>query len=87
MDSELHIDKRGTKRWRLPNGLFHREDGPAIIDIFGYKAWYINNIRHREGGPAIEYVSGNKEWWLNGIKYTEQEYKKQLRLIKIDKIL
>ena len=28
-----------------PDGKFdyHRLDGPALIDVFGYKAWYINH--------------------------------------------
>ena len=64
MESKLEIDKNGTKRWKLPNGDFHREDG-----------------------PAIEYSNGAKSWYLNDIKYSEQEYKHQIRLIKLDKIL
>tara|TARA_R110000868_G_scaffold46524_5_gene153627 strand:- start:7733 stop:9010 length:1278 start_codon:yes stop_codon:yes gene_type:complete len=48
------------------NGLYHREDGPAIEGVDGSKAWYINGIRHRDDGPAIEWYDGSKEWYLNG---------------------
>ena len=64
MKSKLEINKYGNKYWKSPNGLFHREDG-----------------------PAIEIANGYKEWFLNGIKYTEQEYKKKMRLKKLEHIL
>jgi len=34
------IDGDGTKE-RYINGLRHREDGPAIEYMNGYKAWYV----------------------------------------------
>ena len=71
MKSKLTIDERGTKMWRLPNGSFHREDGPAIEDTQGYKAWWINGELHREDGPAVEWGSESKEWWLNGELHRE----------------
>jgi len=64
MKSKLSIDTRGSKRWKLPNGNLHREDG-----------------------PAIEYGSGDKEWWVNGIEYSEQEYKAEMRSIKLKLLL
>jgi hypothetical protein len=36
------IDEYGTKRWRLPNYKYHREDGPAIEYSGGDKSWYLN---------------------------------------------
>ena len=32
-------DYYGNKYWHLNDGL-HREDGPAIESVYGYKAWY-----------------------------------------------
>lgn len=65
MKSRLHIDSRGNKFWKLPNGQLHREDGPAIEWVFGAKIWYKNGLKHREGGPA--YIRGNiKQWFVNG---------------------
>ena len=43
---------------RLKNGL--------VIDEYGNKQWYKNNLSHREDGPAIEYPNGNKLWCING---------------------
>ena len=58
------------------NGKLHREDGPAIERLDGYKEWFLNNNLHREDGPAIEYADGDKSWYLKGKKVTEEEHKK-----------
>ena len=58
--------KDGTIEYRLPNGQFHREDGPAIEHADGSKAWYLNGKLHRDDGPAVEWANGYKEWCLNG---------------------
>jgi hypothetical protein len=42
------IDEYGTKRWRLPNYKYHREDGPVIEYMSGHKSWYLNNIQYSE---------------------------------------
>jgi len=54
----------GTKCWTR-DGLYHRNDGPAIIYPNGTKKWYINGEQHRVNDPAIEWASGNNEWWVN----------------------
>jgi hypothetical protein len=87
MKSKLTVYDNGTKEWRLPNGLLHREDGPAFELIDGYKAWYIDGEKHREDGPAIEYSDGGEMWYLNDINYTEQEYKYKIRSIKLKLLL
>jgi len=56
----------GDKYWRLPNGVCHREDGPAVEYSSGRKEWYINGHKHREDGPAVERSDGGKEWWIDG---------------------
>jgi hypothetical protein len=87
MKSKLTIDN-DIKYWELPNGKFHRKDGPAIEWANGSgKEWYLNGDLHREGGPAVEWANGYKEWWINDIQYTEQEYKIEMRSIKLTKIL
>ena len=68
----MEIDEDGDKRWKLPNGDLHREDGPAVEYTNGDKEWWLNDKRHREDGPAIEYVNGDKEWWLNSRLYKIQ---------------
>ena len=56
--------------WWL-NGQRHRDDGPAVELITGYKRWYQNGFLHREDGPAIVFTNGNKEWWLNGQRHRD----------------
>jgi hypothetical protein len=80
------INKYGYKEWRLPNGLLHREDGPALEWNNGRKEWHINGLRHREDGPAIE-GNNNKYWYINGKQYTENEYKYEMRSRKLKKLL
>jgi len=65
------INGHGYEEWKLPNGKFHREDGPALEYINGNKLWYINGKLHRENGPAREYVNGDKEWYVNGQRHRE----------------
>jgi len=72
----IHIDEFGDKRYYSDREMkiFHREDGPAIEDPNGYKAWVLNGKLHREDGPAIEWAEGDKDWYLNGEKLTEEEF-------------
>ena len=55
-----------NKDWHYDKGLLHREDGPAVEDVNGYKAWFINGKLHRIDGPAVEHPNGSKLWYLNG---------------------
>ena len=66
--SKMIIDEYGDKYWYL-NGLYHREDGPAIEYANGDKYWYLNDKIHRINGPAIEYSNGDKYWYLNGKRH------------------
>ena len=70
MKPKLEIDNYGTKRWKLPNGDLHREDGSAVEWDSGRKEWFLNGIRHRENGPAIEAMH-YESWWLNGKLHRE----------------
>jgi hypothetical protein len=87
MKPKLTIDTSGNKRWRLPSGEYHREDGPAIEWNNGDTAWYINGLCHREDGPAIEYYNGDKSWYINSISYTEQEHRHEIRSRKLKLLL
>jgi len=37
-----------------------------IIDKFGDKYWYKDDLLHREDGPAIEETNGDKFWYIEG---------------------
>lgn len=76
------IDQFGNKRWYDKNGLFHREDGPAL-EYDGDKYWYRHGKLHRIDGPAIEYSYGYNYWYYNG-KYVKCSSTKEfLRLINL----
>ena len=75
----------GSKHWFL-NGKLHREnDLPAVEHVNGHKEWWLNGLVHRETGPAIEWSDGTKKWYLNGQEYSEEEWKKEVGLIKVTK--
>ena len=68
------IDEFGDKRWKLPNGELHNENGPAVELADGTKVWYIYDQCHRveidpKTGlslPAIEWSDGSKDWYHYG---------------------
>jgi len=68
---EVKVYKNGAKFWYL-NGLYHREDGPAVEYANGDKFWYVNGKCHRIDGPACEYANGSKSWYVNG-KYHRED--------------
>lgn len=51
------------------NSKTHRDNGPAIIDHWGNKEYWIDGKRHRVDGPAIENVSGDNEYYVNGVAH------------------
>ena len=69
--SVYYIDVSGTKVWRLPNSMRHREDGPALEFPDGSKAWYLYGELHRIDGPAVELSDGTKEWFKNDKRHRE----------------
>lgn len=86
IDGKLHredgpamVHTNGVEHWYI-NGLHHREDGPAVIQE-NYKAWYINGKLHRLDGPASE-SSSFKNYYIFGNEYSEDNYKKMLKLIR-----
>jgi hypothetical protein len=67
------INEYGSKYYYKDKAMTirHREDGPAVEWLNGYKAWGSNGKLHREDGPAVEYSNGSKEWFLNGKLHRE----------------
>jgi len=66
MKSKIILDECGDKYWKLPNGKYHREDGPAVEDSIR-KPWWVKGKMHREDGLAEEIWNGHKEWYINGL--------------------
>lgn len=56
--------------WKLPNGLIHREDGPAKIYPSGSEEWWLNGQLHRDNGPAI-IGNGYVQYWIKGKKCSQ----------------
>ncbi len=52
MKNGLEINAIGSERY-YKDGVYHREDGPAVDLTNGYQAWYIDGKLHRVEGPAI----------------------------------
>lgn len=52
------------------NGVFHREEGPALI-YKGNEWWYLNGLCHREDGPAIILDNGTQIWKRNDKTHRE----------------
>ena len=71
--------------YKNEEGLYHREDGPAIImtdDVNGrvmLEYWFLNGKRHRVDGPAVvqySYLWSKKqpvleEYWINDCRHRE----------------
>jgi hypothetical protein len=79
----------GDEWWELPDGSFHRADGPAFASPHnGYYGYYINGGRHRTDGPArIWMFDNNYEWWLEGREYSFDEWLDQTTLDDERKLL
>jgi len=75
----IYINKFGTKFYFNDERMttLHREDGPAVEYVTGYKAWWVDGIRHRTDGPAVEYGDDSgKAWYINGKLLTEEQFNK-----------
>jgi hypothetical protein len=71
----FHFMKPDRDEWRLADiqdpktgdmlPVRHSDNGPAVITVKGYKAWYNQGVRHRLGAPAVEYGKFTA-WFENG---------------------
>lgn len=68
---EYHVHVYDDRTDWYQNGVFHRENGPAIEWNDGSKEWFKHGYRHREDGPAIEKKDSTKEWWQHGLLHRE----------------
>jgi len=64
-----HVNEDGRIEWRLPNGILHREDGPAVTHPDGSKFWYSSDKLHRIDGPAVIQPDGYKAWYHHGERH------------------
>lgn len=83
MKSELIILSDGTKEWRLFNGNYHKEDGPAVEFTDGSKLYIQYGKYHREDGPALNGPNGDKYWFYHGKQIKCKDNEEFLKLIKL----
>ena len=57
----------GAIEYRNEQGLFHREDGPAIEYTDGAKEWQQYGKLHRLDGPAIDYDIKIRMCYIYGV--------------------
>ena len=60
--------------WFKRNRVYHRENGPAIIEDDGTKYWYQNHKPHRLCGAAFEYKADQKIFYIHGKNFSETEF-------------
>jgi hypothetical protein len=70
------ILKNGTEKWTRYNPdtrkhEFHRLNGPAFIDQYGNKEYYIDGVRNRKKGPTFVGIHGQKKWHVDGVLHRE----------------
>ena len=85
------VDKYGHIHYTNKNGMYHREDGPAIEKPSSefsqsYKAWYINGRPHREDGPAKIWSERYSKYYLNGKDYSKEDWEKEIIKIRLERI-
>ena len=61
----------------------HPEFTGSLIDEQNVVVHYVKGIHHREDGPALEYPDGRKFWFLDGEELSEQDYKVEVRKLKL----
>ena len=70
--SKFEIDEYGTKYWCNEDGLYHREDGPAVEYKDGTKEWHFRGKCHRLDGPAWIHYNGDTDWFINDYYVTKE---------------
>ena len=80
------VDKGGTIRYKNEKDEYHRLDGPAYENRFGYKEWYINGKLHREDGPSKIWSDGSCSYYLNDKYHTKEEWELEVLKIKLNRL-
>jgi hypothetical protein len=72
-ESQLSVNRYGTKLWENKLGEYHHINGPAIEYISGSNEWYLRGRRHRIDGPAASLSNGYKLWYKNGVLFKNKD--------------
>ena len=79
----IRLFPTGARQYFNQDGLLHNENGPAIIDEVGSKAWIINGHYHREDCPAIMFKSGKNLYFYKGKRVNVNSTEEFIRYIKL----
>lgn len=60
LNNEISTEDIDGTTYHYKNGLLHREDGPAVENVNGFKAWYKNGVRYEPTNHVKKlYEAGN----------------------------
>lgn len=62
---QVEVFPDGAIGWRL-NGVYHRDEGPAVTWVDGSEFYFRNGRFHRDDGPAVKYSDGTEKYFRNG---------------------
>ena len=66
-----HRTPNGLLVWRLPDGRWHRDSGPAVIWDNGTVEYRQFGAIHRDDGPAVTSPDGFEAWYSEGKKHRQ----------------
>ncbi len=72
--------KNRTKMWYI-NGVYHRENQPALISPLG-KLWYYEGRLHRLNGPASVHIELGNKYYIHDKMFTKEKYNKIMFIIR-----
>ena len=72
----IKIDNDGNKSW-YSNDKLHRENGPAIENVNGYKEWWLNG-QHVSEQDVLNLLETLE---IEGVKYTVAQIKAALKKV------
>lgn len=65
------METKALYEWKLPDGKYHREFGPAVEWEDGTLEWLQYDHLHREDGPAVIDKHGSEHWFRHGLLHRE----------------
>ena len=79
-DSQVVTEQGGTVKY-YSCGILHRNDGPAVIEVYPdyagqerHRSWYRYGVLDRDDGPAViggRTANGQYEWWRVGARHRD----------------
>ena len=74
INKDIHYFKKDIHYFKKDTRVRHNPYGPAVINKYGYKEYWIENKVHRLDGPAIIYYNSEEKYFINGQFLTKKEF-------------